>query len=404
MLKNKKILLGVCGSIAAYKSAFLIRLLTKLGAEVKVIMTQDAQQFITPLTLSTLSKNPVLTTFLQDSKSGVWNNHVALSEWADILLIAPASANTIAKMAHGICDNFLLACYLSAKCKVYIAPAMDLDMYQHYATQKNLTLLQKEQNVTIIPVGDGELASGLEGPGRMAEPQEIIKFLSQHIKKKTKNHNLAGKNILISAGPTQEAIDPIRYISNHSSGKMGIALANQLAEDGANVSLVLGPISANIVISSAVKQTHVTSAKEMYEQCIKVFSDCDIAIMAAAVADYSYAKPKKDKIKKCNDNLSLDLVKTKDILAELGRKKTKDQLLVGFALETNDEMNNAKRKLQSKNADIIILNSMNGQNTAFQKDTNKITILDKHNNIKNYELKDKKEVAKDITSYISNFI
>ncbi len=399
MLKGKKILLGVTGSIAAYKSAFLVRLLVKEGADVRVIMTNDACDFVAPLTFGTLSKSKVFTEFSEKS-SGNWNNHVELGLWADIMLVAPATSNTIAKMANGICDNILLATYLSAKCPVYVAPAMDLDMYQHAATQKNLKSL-KEFGNNIINVGKGELASGLEGEGRMAEPEEIVSILQKNTKKKTKLPKLAGKTVLISAGPTREAIDPVRYISNHSSGKMGFSLANVFAEYGAAVTLVSGPVG-NLELDNSINRINVDSANEMYQSCMEHYKKCDIAIMSAAVADYTIEDPSKQKIKKQSDKLSLKLKKTKDILAEMGKKKKK-QLLVGFALETNNELNNAKEKLKKKNADLIILNSLQNPESGFQYDTNQVTIVS-NNNIKKYQLKHKEAVALDIASYINGIL
>jgi len=393
MLQNKKILLGVCGSIAAYKSANLIRLLTKSGAEVKVVMTSSASEFITPLTLATLSKNPALSSFTKND-AGEWNNHVELGLWADLMLIAPASANTIAKMAHGLCDNLLLATYLSAKCPVYVAPAMDLDMYQHPSTQANLEKLQSFGN-TIIEAEHGELASGLVGQGRMAEPENIVDFLTDKGVKK----ELDGKNVLITAGPTYESIDPVRFIGNHSSGKMGYALAHELAEKGAKVQLVSGP--TNLSVNHPNIELHsITSAEEMYEQCAEIFPKVDISVLAAAVADYRPDTVADQKIKKSSDSMSISLTKTKDIAAELGQLKKNGQVMVGFALETENEIDNASKKIKSKNFDLIVLNSLNDKGAGFGHDTNKISIIDKQNKIRKFELKPKKEVAKDIVETI----
>lgn len=396
MLNGKKVLLGITGSIAAYKTAFLVRLLVKEGASVKVVMTPAAKEFITPLTLSTLSKNPVLSDFAT-GPSGEWNNHVDLGLWADMMLIAPASANTIAKMAGGACDNLLLAVYLSARCKVYLAPAMDLDMFRHPATTENLRKLESYGNV-IIPPGHGELASGLVGEGRMAEPEEIVSFLSNELKKELP---LAGKKALVSAGPTYEAIDPVRFIGNHSSGKMGIAIAEELARKGAEVKLVCGPSSVQVKAPS-VTRIDVVSADEMYEACTREFATVDIAVMCAAVADYKPATVADQKIKKSSASRSIELVPTKDILAELGRMKKEKQLLAGFALETESEQANARSKLERKNLDFIVLNSLRDAGAGFQGDTNKISIIDKHNKTYNFELKSKAAAAADIVNHIIN--
>lgn len=393
MLQNKKIVLGVCGSIAAYKAASLVRLLKKAEAEVKVVMTASASDFITPLTLSTLSKNPVYSNFIKND-AGEWNNHVELGLWADLLLIAPASANTIAKMAHGQCDNLLLATYLSAKCPVYVAPAMDLDMYKHPSTIANINTLKQYGN-TIIDAEYGELASGLVGAGRMAEPESIINFLDSKIKKKA----LTGKKVLITAGPTYEAIDPVRFIGNHSSGKMGYALAEILADEGATVNLVSGPTNLSISHPN-IQKISVTSAEEMYQASAELFKKMDIAVLAAAVADYKPDVVADQKIKKSDSNLNIQLTKTKDIAAELGRLKQNGQLMVGFALETENEEANAQKKIQSKNFDFIVLNSLNDKGAGFGHDTNKITIIDKQNKIRKFELKSKKEVAQDIVDTI----
>ncbi len=393
MLKNKNIIVGVSGSIAAYKSAVLIRLLVKAGASVKVIMTSAATEFITPLTLSTLSKNPVVIDFTKN-KEGEWNNHVELGLWADAMVIAPASANTLAKMANGLCDNLLLAVYLSARCNVYVAPAMDVDMYKHKATIGNLKRLQSYGNIVIQP-GNGELASGLYGEGRMAEPEEICLFLENAF---SENLLLKGKKILVTAGPTYEAIDPVRFIGNHSSGKMGFAIAEELAAQGASVTLVCGPNSLH-TDNKNVTRIDITSAEELYNASVKAFKTADIAILSAAVADFKPSATAKQKIKKTDQSLRLELVPTKDTLAELGKIKKK-QFLVGFALETNNELENAKTKIKRKNLDLIVLNSMNDKGAGFKSDTNKITIIDKHNKTTTFELKSKQEVAKDIVKEI----
>jgi phosphopantothenoylcysteine decarboxylase / phosphopantothenate---cysteine ligase len=394
MLKNKNIIVGVTGSIAAYKSAILIRLLIKSGANVKVIMTNAATGFITPLTLSTLSKNPVLIDFTK-SNDGEWNNHVELGLWANAFVIAPASADTIAKMANGICDNLLLATYLSARCKVYLAPAMDLDMYKHKATLDNLKRLQSFGNKIIAP-GDGELASGLYGEGRMAEPEEIIAFLENEL---SANLQLKGKKVLVTAGPTYEAIDPVRFIGNHSSGKMGFAIAEEFAEQGADVTLICGPNSLN-TINKNIKRIDITSAQELYIASTKVFKTSDIAILSAAVADFKPLVAAKQKLKKETGSKSIELTPTKDTLAELGKLKKVGQLLIGFALETENEIENAKKKIKKKNLDLIILNSLNDKGAGFKSDTNKITIIDKNNKTAKFELKSKSEVAKDIVQTI----
>jgi phosphopantothenoylcysteine decarboxylase/phosphopantothenate--cysteine ligase len=394
MLHGKKILVGVTGSIAAYKSAFLVRLLVKAGAEVKVVMTPAAQEFITPLTLSTLSKNPALSEFVRNS-SGEWNNHVELGLWADALIIAPASANTIGKMAHGICDNLLLAVYLSARCPVMVAPAMDLDMLQHPSTKENLTALNRFGNHIIEP-NHGELASGLVGTGRMAEPEEILEYLVQFFKK---NAPLNGKTALVTAGPTHEAIDPVRFIGNHSSGKMGYAIAEELANQGATVHLVSGPTALH-TIHPNIRVRNVMSAEEMYLACQEVFPKTDIAVLAAAVADYKPLVRADQKIKKKDETLSLELTKTHDIAASLGKQKVNGQFIVGFALETENEKANAQSKLESKNFDLIVLNSLNDEGAGFGHDTNKITIIDRHKHAAQYDLKSKKELAKDIVRAI----
>jgi phosphopantothenoylcysteine decarboxylase/phosphopantothenate--cysteine ligase len=396
MLDGKKILIGVSGSIAAYKIAILIRLLKKQGAEVRVIMTTSALDFITPLTLSTLSQNPVFSKF-HDEKSGEWHSHVELGLWADLFLVAPASANTLSKMAHGICDNLLLATYLSARCPVYVAPAMDVDMYQHPSTRKNIETLASYGNF-IIKAPYGELASGLTGEGRMTEPEDLLVILEQHFKKKEDFKDLS---ILITAGPTQEKIDPVRFISNWSSGKMGYALANELAGRGARVNLISGP-SPQKTHHPGIHLISVTSAQEMFKACNSLYDQTDIAIFAAAVADYRPSRTELKKIKKTEEEISLRLKKNPDIAGELGKKKKKNQINVGFALETDNEFQNAALKLNEKNFDFIILNSMRDEGAGFSWDTNKITILDKSGERKNFSLKQKDLVAKDIVDFLFN--
>ncbi|MBT6745870.1 MAG: bifunctional phosphopantothenoylcysteine decarboxylase/phosphopantothenate--cysteine ligase CoaBC [Flavobacteriales bacterium] len=392
MLRGKKVLIGVTGSIAAYKVATLIRFLVRKKAFVKVIMTEDAKEFITPLTLATLSKNPVHYLFTDDKESGEWNNHIDLGLWADVFIIAPATANTLFKIANGHCDNLLMATYLSAKCPVYIAPAMDLDMYKHSSTKENIDKIVEFGNRLINPE-HGELASGLVGEGRMAEPEQIVEVLETHFES---NVPLKGKKILISAGPTHEAIDPVRFIGNHSSGKMGFAIAEEAAVLGAEVELICGPTSITLDIAG-VTVVNVTSAQEMYDACVKRYATADVAIMAAAVADYRPKNVADKKIKKENqtNELVIELEKTPDILKSLGEQKH-HQLLVGFALETDNEEANAKLKMEKKNLDFIILNSLRDKGAGFSTDTNRITILDKHNNILNFELKSKQKVALDI--------
>jgi len=392
MLKEKNILLGVCGSIASYKSAEIVRLFVKAGANVRVVMTKDATSFITPLTLSTLSKNLVLSTY-SNPETGEWNNHVELALWADLILIAPATANTISKFAIGLCDNLLSAIYLSAKCLVYIAPAMDLDMWKHQTTIKNIESLKSYGNIVINP-NSGELASGLNGEGRLAEPEEIIAFINYQLKE---NSPLKGKKALITAGPTYEAIDPVRFIGNHSSGKMGYALAEELLNNGADVILVSGP--TNLSINQSIKKIEITSAKEMLDACLKYYDDVDICIMSAAVADYTPIAVSTQKIKKQSDTFEIVLTKTKDILKNLGEKK-KNQILVGFALETQNEEKNAAEKLKNKNLDFIVLNSLNDEGAGFKHNTNKVTILDKDLQKTTFNLKSKKEIAKDICDKI----
>jgi phosphopantothenoylcysteine decarboxylase/phosphopantothenate--cysteine ligase len=393
MLKHKNIILGVCGSIAAYKSAFLVRLLVKAGANVKVILTPDGANFITPLTLATLSKNPVYTQYFEE-ETGVWSNHVELGLWADLMIIAPVSANTLAKLATGICDNLLTAVYLSAKCPVYVAPAMDLDMWKHETTQGNIKRIIGYGNTVIAPA-NGELASGLWGEGRMAEPEEIVSFLDDVLKK---SMPLFGKKVMVTAGPTYEAIDPVRFIGNHSSGKMGFALADELARLGADVTLITGPTAQKS--AQTLKRIDVVSAQEMFDACSSVFLETDITVMCAAVADYRLKLVATQKIKKQDGDLVLELEKTTDILASLGRAKKEHQILVGFALETNDEENYAKGKLEKKNLDLVVLNSLNDKGAGFKSDTNKITIFNKALERTVFETKSKTDVAKDICAAI----
>jgi len=394
MLKGKKVLLGVTASIAAYKTAELVRLFKKAGASVRVIQTEASLDFIAPLTLATLSENRVLTKMV-DSDSGEWSNHVELGLWADMMVVAPLTANTMAKMKSGECDNLLLATYLSAKCPVFFAPAMDLDMYKHPSTKANISTLQEYGN-TLIPSGFGELASGLVGEGRMAEPSEIIESITAKL---NNDLPLTNKKVLITAGPTHESIDAVRFIANRSSGKMGIALAIEAANKGALVSLVLGPTHLECNHTN-IKVYKVITSSQMYEQVNTYFSTSDIGIFTAAVADYKPNIVAKNKIKKSDNNLNISLEKTVDILEEMGNKKSDEQFIVGFALETDNEVENAKDKLKRKNLDMIVLNSLNNKGAGFQHNTNKITIIDKANNISNFELKDKSEVAKDVIDKI----
>lgn len=394
-----KIILGICGSIAAYKAAHLARLWVKKGAEVQVLMTEAAASFITPLTLSTLSRRPV---FSDVSSEAGWNNHVELGLWADAVVIAPASANTLAKLANGLCDNILSAVYLSARCPVFVAPAMDVDMWRHPATRENIRRLES-RGVRVIPVGHGELASGLVGEGRMAEPEEIADFVEQSLAKgqgSAKEGKLKGKKALVTAGPTYEPLDPVRFIGNHSSGKMGIALAEGLAAAGARVTLVLGPTALRPE-NPDVEVLPVVSAQQMYEACARVFPGVDIAVLAAAVADYRPKTFSETKIKKKEGDLSLELEKTVDIAATLGRKKRRNQVFVGFALETNDELNNARLKLEKKNFDFIVLNSLQDAGAGFGHDTNKVAILHRDGARIDFPLKTKHEVAEDIIGEIA---
>ena len=392
MLKGKNVLLAVTGSIAAYKSTYLVRELIKKGSNVKVIQTESSLQFVTPITLSTLSKNPVTKDFIKNEDTGEWNNHVALGEWADMMLIAPATAHTISNLVTGKADSFFLATFLSCSAPVFVAPAMDLDMFKNESTQANLNTLS-ERGIHIIDPDEGELASGLEGKGRMKEPEDIVVFLNDYLLSKA---TLRGKKILVSAGPTYEFIDPVRFIGNHSSGKMGFAIAEEAASRGASVTLVTGPV--HLTTPDQVSRKDVVSAEEMKNMILHYFDDSDVFIMAAAVADYKPKIISDEKIKKKNAELSLELVKTDDILKEIVKNK-KQQFVVGFALETNNEQENAKQKLVQKNLDAIVLNSLNDPGAGFGHDTNKVTIITA-NEKKPYTLKSKKEVAVDILNFI----
>jgi len=391
VLKDKKILLGISGGIAAYKTTILVRLLIKAGAQVQVVMTPASKDFVTPLSLSTLSKNPVYSEFYsEEGENALWNNHVELALWADLMIIAPATANTLSKMANGTCDNLLLATYLSAKCKVYFAPAMDLDMYKHPTSIENFLKLQSYNNI-MIPAESGELASGLSGEGRMVEPENIVAFIEKDVLDKLP---LKGKIILITAGPTYEAIDPVRFIGNHSSGKMGFDIALEAASLGANVILITGPTHLNIQ-NSLVKLIRVQSAKQMLDACMEHFSTVDVVIAAAAVADYRPKNIEIQKIKKQESSFNIELERTQDILATFGSLKN-EQFLIGFALETENEIENAKLKIQKKNLDLIVLNSLNDEGAGFGKKTNKITFIDSNFNIEPLPLKTKEEVSTDI--------
>lgn len=385
-------MLGITGSIAAYKAVLLVRELVKAGAEVRVIMTPSAADFVTPLTLSTLSRNPVLTELFDEQS---WSNHVMLGRWADVFLIAPLSCNTLSKMANGNCDNLLMAVYLSATCPVVCAPAMDEDMWQHPSTRANIKRLEEFGN-RIIPVGNGALASGLSGEGRMAEPAEIISYLEEQV---FSNGALYGKKVLVTAGPTYEPIDPVRFIGNHSSGKMGIALALEMQARGAEVTLVLGPVTGESTLPG-IRAIPVVTAAQMYEVCMNEFPGSAIAVMAAAVADYTPAQTATEKIKKTGEILPLELKKTRDILKSLGEIKRTDQVLVGFALETNDEKKHALAKLENKNADMIVLNSLNDAGAGFGKDTNKVTLFTRDGKEFPFGTKPKQAVAADITDTI----
>ena len=394
MLNGKNVLLGVTASIAAYKAASLVRLLKKSGANVKVIQTPKSLEFITPLTLSTLSENPVSTKMINDEDK-TWNNHVKLGLWADLMIIAPASAKTLSKMVNGDCDNLLIATYLSSKCPVYFAPAMDLDMFKHNSTKENIKKLEENLNI-LIPPTSGELASGLSGVGRMEEPENIISFIKENL---NLNLPLSSKKVLITAGPTQEKIDNVRYISNYSSGKMGIALAKVAAELGANVKLILGPTNHSIIHSN-IQIINVLTADQMYDRVLANFSSTDIIICAAAVSDFKPKNSVKKKIKKETGFNKIELVPNKDILLEISKKKSTSQILIGFALESDNEINNAISKLKNKNLDFIVLNSTNDKDAGFSVDTNKITIIDSDSNIEEFKLKSKYNVSKDIFNKI----
>jgi len=392
MLKGKKILLGITGSIAAYKAILLVRLLVKEGAEVKVIVTEAAKSFVSPLVLTTLSGNKTLSELFDED---TWANHVMLGRWADVMVIAPLSCNTLAKMANGQCDNLLLATYLSATCPVVVSPAMDEDMWLHASTKRNIALLQEYGN-KIIPVEKGELASGLVGEGRMAEPETIVGFLKENI---FRSGELAGKKVLVTAGPTYEAIDPVRFIGNRSTGKQGFAIAEALYAKGAEVHLVTGPVHIKPAFTG-IHVTQVQTAQQMYDACMGIFAEADAAVLSAAVADYRAAVVAPEKIKKHSDELEIPLVKTKDILKSLGAIKKEGQLLVGFALETNNEQENALKKLESKNADIIILNSLRDENAGFGYDTNKITVFKRDGSRAEVPLASKQQIAEEIVNII----
>lgn len=396
MLKNKKILIGISGSIAAYKTITLVRLLVKAGAEVKVVMTAAAKDFASPVVLSTLSRNKVYTDLVEGDE---WSNHVMLGRWADVFVIAPLSCNTLSKMATGLCDNLLMAVYLSATCPVVVAPAMDEDMWQHSTTRRNLEQLNKD-GVLVMDVAEGELASGLFGPGRMAEPEEISHYLSEYFFRSTE---LKGKKAIVTAGPTYEAIDPVRFVGNYSSGKMGFAIAEDLYLRGADVVLITGP-SVLTTDYKGIQVKRVVSGDQMYDAATQAFANADIAVMSAAVADYKPVQVAAEKIKKQQDEWQIDLVKNKDILFQLGQVKQPGQFLVGFALETNNERENAIGKLQSKNADCIVLNSLNDKDAGFGTDTNTVTIIHKNGSEVKIALKSKKEVATDIVSFIIQHI
>ncbi len=397
MLKGKKIIVGITGSIAAYKAAILVRMLIREGAEVRVVMTALAREFITPLTMATLSKHPILVDFF-NPENGEWNSHVSLGEWADAYLVAPASANTLAKMAHGIADNLLLTTYLSAKCPVLVAPAMDLDMFAHPATRENLRIL-RERGTRIIEPESGELASGLSGKGRMAEPEHIAEYLRNFC---SANRSWSGKKVLVTAGGTIEAIDPVRFVSNHSTGKMGYAIATTLARRGAEVTIVHGSVSVRATHPN-IREIHAPSAAEMLEVCLREFPACDAAVMSAAVADYTPAVKAESKIKKQGESWSLEMTRTPDIAAELGRAKG-SRLLVGFALETDRAEENARKKLTDKNLDLIVLNSMEDAGAGFGYDTNKITLIDRQGSLTAFPLKSKSEAAEDIVDKMEELL
>lgn len=397
-MRGKHIIIGVTGSIAAYKVAALVRLLVKEGAEVKVVMTELAKQFITPLTMATLSKHPVMVEFY-NPENGDWHSHVDMGLWADLYLIAPATANTIGKMAHGIADNLLLTTYLSAKCPVMVAPAMDLDMYRHAATQRNLDILREYGNLIIEPA-EGELASGLTGKGRMAEPEEIVCYIRHYF---DVSRELTGKKVLVTAGPTYEKIDPVRFIGNYSTGKMGFALAEEFANRGAEVILVAGPVTL-AAVHPAIRRIDVESAAQMYEQVMAQAPDCDVVVSCAAVADFTPLERAGTKIKRGSEQLVLELQPTQDIAAALGRLKKAGQVLVGFALETNDEIVHAIQKLHKKNLDLIVLNSLKDAHACFGYDTNKVTMIDRDEQEYHYELKTKQAVAGDIADRVVKMI
>lgn len=404
-LQGKKIILGITGSIAAYKSAFLTRLLIREGATVKVVMTSLAKDFITPVTLATLSNNTVLSEFFSYD-DGTWNSHVDLGIWADLFLVAPVTANTMAKMAHGVCDNLLLTTYLSCRCPVMLAPAMDHDMFSHPATLGNMELLRARGNIIVEPTC-GALASGLSGKGRMEEPdvilQKVISFFSEQGRDEGRSSSLYGRQVLVTAGPTHEALDPVRYIGNHSSGKMGYAIASELAGRGAEVILVSGPVSIEPA-HGRISLIRVSSADEMYRECIKWFPGCDACIMAAAVADYTPVRKEVTKIKRGEGNLTVEMQPTKDILKELGKIKERGQVLAGFALETEDEKTNAEKKLRNKNLDFIVLNSMREEGAGFHGDTNKVSIINPDGTAIDFDLKTKAGVAADIVNHLAGLM
>jgi len=397
-LKGKKIILGITGSIAAYKAAIVLRLLVREGAEVQVVITPSGKEFITPVTLSALSGKPVISEFF-GSADGTWHSHVDLGLWADAMIVAPATANTIGKMACGIADNMLVTTYLSAKCPVFAAPAMDLDMFRHPSTQKNISTL-KEYGVIIIDPAEGELASGLEGKGRMEEPENIVEIVAGYFERKKK---LLNKKFLVTAGPTYEKIDPVRFIGNYSSGKMGFAIAEELANCGAEVMLITGPVSMSSK-NPGIKTLRIDSAAQMYEHCTKFFPECDGAVMSAAVADYTPEITENTKKKRDKTGFILNLIPTRDIAASLGKIKRADQILIGFALETDNELEHAKEKLIRKNLNFIVLNSLNDKGAGFGTDTNKITIIDRDNNTESFELKSKRDVAADIVEKMISII
>ena len=397
-LKGRKILIGITGSIAAYKIPLLIRLLKKAGAEVKVIMTEAAVDFVTPLTVSTVSGYPVYID-PYDKRTGNWNSHIELAGWADVFLIAPVSANTLAKMANGFADNLLMTTYLAARCPVFFAPAMDLDMFNHPTTQKNIEVIGTLGH-RLIESREGELASGLTGPGRMEEPERIFEIIHEYFYSEARFEDF---KVLITAGPTYENIDPVRFLGNYSSGKMGFALTEAMSKNGAKVTLISGPVHLATPAGN-IERIDVISSEEMYEACMKEADNSDIIIMAAAVADFRVENYQGSKIKKSSDTFNLKLIQTPDILRDLGQRKKPEQIIVGFALETDNELDNAKAKLQNKNIDIIVLNSLRHKGAGFATDTNKITILDRNGIIREYEMKSKSKVADDIVAYISDFL